>query len=415
MLNFLKKFFSSKEEEVILEVKRSELSQFLKDKLIEKREKANLIINETIIQADKTIKLTMQKIQELESANLKNDKIPDRHFQIMEGNRKIYCDKCKMFFKDQSFEGMDIDDFDARFMLFQKKLGDFTRTTARPYLVLQEFFANESRLVAIGFKELDTMLTDCLNELNKSEITKFSSYLGEIERINEIKKRGQEKKRAQKEIQELIVSLKEQISKKNNGLEEIKNSHGYKEYSLLLARNESLLSSQKALDESFHSDFSNIEKALKKFMHEAFNRELIWDYLKDPIEAIMNDSGSKFIEEIPKIAKMLNDGSLGIKDKKSDKSQQTLSKMTLEYFTEFIDKRRAFTRQIEEVSSQISSNLIEKSVAEQRKAIEELNKSLLDTQKEEAKIIEEISRIESNSNIKELHEKIEKEMKIKII
>ena len=90
-------------------------------------------------------------IGQLESAELRNKKIPIRMVSFMEGNRENYLHQLRILKDSIPSFGPDFSkQFDAQLDIFAQK-------TQRNYAVLQEFFNDEIKAMALKIKELSQL------------------------------------------------------------------------------------------------------------------------------------------------------------------------------------------------------------------------------------------------------------------
>src|SRR3989338_6309944 len=124
-----------------------------------------------LVELDKGLYGVLQKINEeidaakqslaaLRDAKLQNENIPEKAKYVMEGNRASYIRKTEWFlrcFPDLKIkqEKNDYGNIRKFFVLFDRELLGFANATTKPYQVLQHFFVNESRGIALNIKKLE--------------------------------------------------------------------------------------------------------------------------------------------------------------------------------------------------------------------------------------------------------------------
>ena len=155
MLNFIKKFFK-KEEEIIERIAKEGLIKWFEERvkgldseIKEKRQALSKDISNKITAAREALKA-------LEEAKLQNPNISVREKQFMEGNRKAYLQKTEHFFREVE----EIIEHEINFFVHHYKdyLDNFGKGTSRAYSILNEFFSNEARGIALRIKELDNII-----------------------------------------------------------------------------------------------------------------------------------------------------------------------------------------------------------------------------------------------------------------
>ena len=156
MFNFLKKFFTKKEIETIkLELK--DLKSFFDEKHKEVEKELNSKIAEIRGKIAEEITKTRNNLETLKKAELRNENIPVRAKQFMKGNREAYIRIVNNLVDSINIE----DDYNSILKFcdnFNETLLHFTKSTTKAYQVLQEFFANESREIALNIKQFDSLI-----------------------------------------------------------------------------------------------------------------------------------------------------------------------------------------------------------------------------------------------------------------
>jgi len=170
MFKFIKDMF--KKEEPMLEINLENLSEWfdqksspIKDKLIQDTKDLKLKLYEQIEKANKNINT-------LEYAELRNKNIQMRAKHFMHGNRLAYIKAMRNFLNQVSI-GNDYESMLEFSKSFNKDLEILNKTTNRAYGILQEFFANESRNIAINIKNMDSITNEMQKVLEESKTLKI--------------------------------------------------------------------------------------------------------------------------------------------------------------------------------------------------------------------------------------------------
>ena len=109
---------------------------------------------------------------------------------VMKGNRDSYINAVNLFLNQTKVPTAinigAISDFLGR---FEDSLNTFTKTSARNYYVLQEFFRQESGAVAQNIKNIDILSRSLLDNEYK-EVNEVRSKIEKIENFIELKKKA---------------------------------------------------------------------------------------------------------------------------------------------------------------------------------------------------------------------------------
>ncbi|MBD3163822.1 hypothetical protein GF323_01355 [Candidatus Woesearchaeota archaeon] len=406
MLKFLEKFF--KKEVPAKKVKKEELADFFseKAKLIEKgaaekieyyKKRLNSIIEETAA-----------NINNLKSAKLKNPKISTRELQFMEGNRKSYIQKTGLFLGQLK----DLLQYDLNFILshYQEYIDNFAKATSRPYAILQEFFANESRAIASGIKEIDKAIKQLSSESSVQGHARLESIRKELDSIRNKKEK---KRELEKEISHMENSIS-QINKKKQQLQKVRDdfisSPKYSELKRLENQKAEAELQLKQHRDKLYNDFSLLKKSLRKYQRMAFeNDRLIGHYHTDALNALITDSGLKIAGILQGMKKALQEEK--IKDKNREKLLHQIEKMHRDYFSGYLERYDSLKKQ--------SSRLDEK-LDKEKQHLEDISENLSEAEEKESRLkqrkkqLEEEADIDISSLINRVKEDIEKITGLKI-
>src|SRR3989344_8030815 len=164
-MGWLKSLFEKKKEEPQKAfVTANNLSEWFDDQTEELLEeiKAEIAENLTTINNEKVE--VQKQLELLEQSTLMNDKLPARALQIMEGNRASYINAVNIFLKQLNPPAsVNMGNVTGFLSLFEDALSSFTKSSARNYHVLQEFFANETNSVVRHLKAIEEAARNLLD------------------------------------------------------------------------------------------------------------------------------------------------------------------------------------------------------------------------------------------------------------
>ena len=189
-MGWLKSLFGNKKEIDTVYVELGKLSLWFD----EKTEPLLENIKDDIQAKFNEIRINCERAREssraLANTMLRNDKIPERAIQVMQGNREAYIKSVNLFLdqiKTPSSINMGlINDFLSR---FEENLNYFTKTSSRSYYVLQEFFRDESGAIAQYIKKVD-FLARSIFDNDYRKINAVSQKIEEIDSFLALRKKA---------------------------------------------------------------------------------------------------------------------------------------------------------------------------------------------------------------------------------
>ena len=360
MFKFLKKLFSEPEEEEQVrgeEIKVSELGAWFKSKsdnifndLDVKVKSVKVRIKEEITQAKDNLAI-------LGVAKLHNPKISVKEIQFMEGNRRAYILAVNNFLR-----GIELEKEDYSVILhfcsdFEDKLERFGKSTARTYHILQEFFANEGRNIAINIKNLDALIRELKVAIGQVKIHKIDEIKDNIAELNNSIKQKNEFEILLEDQEKVRSSFIKNKAELEDELESLLKSKGYRQLNELKVDKETILASIREHNAKIVHAFSVMERPLRKLTRVVMeDNELLNRYIENPVNALVNDNGLKITGLLKKLEHNINNYTLDLKDKKREKVLETVKALTEEFFREFINKHNGLEGEFKKLDDAINEN-----------------------------------------------------------
>lgn len=405
MFKLLKGLFAKKEE--IEEISFSDIDEWFENKIREKLdiyEDLNAVFGSI---NDETRKL-QTNLSVLQKAELKNKNLPQRALQLMEGNRESYIKKVNEFLKRVS--PPDKSNM-ANLTNFTEKIAkittDLNKSTVKQYYIMQEFFANESRDVALSIKKIDDLSRE-INQLMEKD--KGFNYIHDVrEMINDIEKKYAEKERIKMQIEEQETKLKEtkaQKEKLETDVDNLETSSRFQAYDAaqsIKIRTETEIRRHK---ENFLLLFSQVEKALKKYQKIAFDsdKELVNDYLISAVDALDNDRLFKILNVLKNVGYKIND--LELDEKKKERTLAAINRINEIMLKDFLWKYDSLKEKIMESNKRINTNTI-------ATEINDLNYKLKHSSEQIIRIEADIEKLKTNAETLNI-ENLMKELRMKL-
>ncbi|MEA2038089.1 MAG: hypothetical protein U9O94_11380 [Nanoarchaeota archaeon] len=403
MFNFLKRLFFEQEKPKVVEKEEIEpdnLENWFQHKTNKVYSDLDVSVKKLKGNIEENVLKTKDNLALLGTAKLHNPKISVREKQFMEGNRKAYILGVNNFLRSVRLEEKEYLKLLELCSDFGLKLDKFSKSTARPYHILQEFFANESKNIAINIKNLESSIKGLESSIKNTHIDQIDKTKEEIISLNNKIKQKKDLDNLLGEkgkIKEGLIKNKEEIS---NKLSELLKSKEYAHLNDLKANKEVFLASIREHNTKVIHAFSVMEKPLKKMVRVVLeDANLLEEYMKDSVNALIKDSNLKIIGLLVKLKNNINNYTLELKDKKREKVLETISGLTEEFLREFINKHKELNEKLENIETEIDTN---GSLKEENK----LNYELSNVNDNLEKVGDEI-----NNNHKELGKIDIKEMK----
>ncbi len=254
-----------------------------------------------------------EKVNSLQSAQLLNPNIPDRAKDYMTGNREEYSRRVLQYL-DKIAIPENVESLSGFLEQHSQDASEFTKGILRPFQILQEFFANES-------KEITAMLADIEREIEAVRQAHNQANTGDYELL---KNEAGIIAARQKQLSGLRQEQAE-LEKHRNEAEKSAQALNTEEERLLKdpARLEALKKTSearekvKAHEQKIRDVFSNFEPALRKFYRMATrNVRLVERYLRDPVATLIEDLHLEILEAVEDIRRLLKFDRLQLGDKK---------------------------------------------------------------------------------------------------
>ena len=398
MLDFLKKIFQAEELEVkkITEISLQNLEEWVIEKSKPLTEELKQQIDEILMKVDEEVQRARFNVEVLENAKLQNPNIPFKAKQYMEGNRKAYMRSINSFIGH-----MEINNRDYFYLVgfceeFERMLNELNKGTLRSYTILQEFFANEAGRIAQNLKNFDTLFANLKSILNDKKIAAVNNLKDEIQNL---RIRTKQKINLDIDFKNMKATLELANSEKESLLLEILNFNKSEEHSNFLK----LADERRNKEKNFYEEqnqilqsFSVLERPLRKYSHIAFeHEEIILDYLKNPIETLVNDKELKILEILGNLEKMLDEGRIKIDDKKMEKSLEEIKKLNRGFMEQFIKKYLSFKTELEELDNKIKATGVADKFRNFNKNLEEINLKIEKTNEEHQKLKDDVVKTDN--------------------
>lgn len=392
-------FLRKKEPESI---KFSEVDGWL-DKLVEDKKLGQRIskVKRIIIEkVDEGYKF----LEELETAGLKNENIPERAKHVMEGHRKIYINRLKRF-----LDNIDVpDDFSQighYIARFSESIDELSKETQKNYLVLKEFMEAELSRVIKTVKRIEDDLSKLQASIEKEGLETIKDAKMRVKQHqDDLKKKSRlEEERAVKEND--LEALREKKVKFENKVKELKKSKDYEAYKDFLDKKQKYEEQLKSIEQELKEVFAELSRPLKKYKHGSFHENIIDKYLLDPVGTLEIDDSLIIKDVFNKMKQQLD--TLELKEKQLEKTVEMLGKVGKDFLT---------TRKLEigrlkglnkEAAVKINRSVVALNISENETWLKAMEEKIVNAEK----LIEELKRETADINPDYLKQKVKEKVK----
>ena len=396
MLEFVKKLFQ-KEEPVVkkaIEIQLQNLEEWLEEMSKPLMEDIQHQIEAILMKVDEELQRTRFNIEVLENAKLQNPNIPFKAKQYMEGNRKAY-----LRFINSFLGHMEINNKDYFYLIdfckaFDERINELNKDTVRSYTILQEFFANETGKIAQNLKNFDMLFSELRNVLNDEKVIRVNKAM---EMAQELKSKTMQRINLGVDFKSIDGAIKQAGNEKELVMADIEKFSKSDEHNKFIDLSEQKKNKAVAFyndQNSILQSFSVLERPLRKYSHFAFeHEEIVLDYLKEPIETLVNDKALKILEVLNSLKKSLTENQIQVDEKKKEKALEEIKKLDKEFIEQFVKKYFSFKSEIEELDKQIKATRVTEKFRNFNKQLEDINFRVEKDNEERNKLKDDIEKL----------------------
>lgn len=313
-----------------------------------------------------------EKIQALQSAPLLNPDIPERAKDFMTGNREEYTRRVLHYLDTLALPDTAVS-LQPFFEQHAQDAQEFTRGILRPFQILQEFFANETKeitaLLAQAEQELLTLKAlhesappDAYDTLRADARQLLAKQQQRVELHNQRDFIEKQRFDAEQSIRALNTEeerlLKDAL--RQTALQRVNEAHQH-----VLAH-----------EQKIKSVFANLEPALRKFHRMGTrNIKLTERYVRDPVATLMEDLHLDILEIITDIKRLLQFDRLPVGDKKAY-VLDAVQLLTKEHFGTWMREYGQLTKQEKDAQQAVENCEASKTLGRVQKLRDDMRRNL---------------------------------------
>jgi len=395
LFSFLKK----KEEKAVIAF--ADLTHWLDDFLDKKQLKQRL--EEFKEAVKKEISELNKHLEELANSELMNPNIPDRAKHMMVGNREQYILKMKSFLENINIP----DDYNAMGYFaskFSEEIDKLSEKTQRNYLVLNEFFGKEITKIATKVKKIEDKSIKFRKELEKENLDIVNDVKVKLKELYDELGKKKELLLNKQNYEQLIKELEEKEKKIIERLDKLKESQDFKGFKDLHEKKQGIENKIECIKKELKSDFSSLERALKKYTHNTPDEKIVLGYLKEASEELLRDSEIKIADMISELREKLPE--LDLKEKKEISTLETINKLSKEYLKKAKEEIENLKEEITNLNKQLKGTVISLNISEQQTFLREAKKKIEEKKQSLESIEKELGRINPNLLREKIKEKV---------
>lgn len=341
----------------------------------------------------------------LGQAKLMNENIPERAMSVMKGNRDSYINAVNLFLNQTKIPTAinigSIRDFLGR---FEESLNAFTKSSARNYYVLQEFFRQESGAVAQNIKNIDLLARSLLDNEYK-DVNEARTKIEKIENFLELRKKAAGVLEDEKAGLNSIKAVKKEIEDK---VAKLGQSRDFRELKEIEEEKKSIQSEMKKNDHDIFSLFSPIEKSMKKYSKISLEDEkLIDEYLDSTITGLLNDKSLRIMNVLAKIKELAEAGQLDLNSKKKEKTLEALNQLTRERIVQHATKHRDLKESMDKLKKRESINTASQKLNEMNYKLTHIEDQILRSELYIEKMSRQMEKFDLAKMVSEIEENVE--------
>ncbi len=355
MLNWIKNLFQNREI-----IKFEDIDNWINEQIIVKEEKQTALIEDANTEVQGILANIPEKLTLLANATYEKPVEP-KTMSVINQNRAIFIEKTRKFLDSDSNE---IRDKLEKLMESSNKL---LHTMKHLYFDQTESILNEFKKISDLFDFLDSKIIKLNLDGFYKMRTDLENYVKDVDKKLKLSDEIKEKETLFAKIKVKLEEMEEELSK-------LLISEIAKDFSLLTKNSEELQTQMNSLKLSFNSEFSVLEHALKKYYKLALNQVIILDYVKNPINTLIEDQDLKVLEVLSGMKSKID--KLDLKDKKQEKTIEAINYFTRDKFYKFISEHEALNNKMLAVKESLKANTFIKDKDELEEIISDLKKKL---------------------------------------
>lgn len=356
-MGWLKSLFRKKEAELQKAyVEAEQLQQWFDSKTEFLIENIKESIKEDLNSINDNISQIKKASNVLEEAKLRNERIPERAIHIMEGNRRSYINAVLNFVdKIQTPSAINFTSVSDFVSAFEDSLSQFTKSSAKNFHVLQEFFAHESGGIAKRIKDIDLTIRGLMD----NDYRKINSVMENISKVNELLKKKETAEIMLSEQEKERFEIMQQIDAVKESLEGLKKSKDYKFFKEAEKKKDEIAKHIKDAEKRLFELFAPLDRPMRKFAKIAAEGEdTLKSYSKSPLKALLDDRELRIVGLMAKMKSAIEKGEIELKEKAKEKALKQIEAVKEDMLKKTVQEHNSLNELYAEKERSLKMNLV---------------------------------------------------------
>lgn len=356
-------------------------------------------------------------LDKLEKAELQNPKMITRAKQIMAGNRESYIMKVEQFLEQIEIpEEFTLESVKEFLENYDRAIKYLTKSSAKSYYIVSEFFGNEISAVARNIKDIDNqikMINVFLNERGDN-IIKINETLEMASNIKGNEKRIEMIKQEISELEQQQNSVDSDLEKTKLKISKTKSNKSFKNYNKHLEDEVYKKGQLQKLESELNLDFSVLDRALRKYSKITLKQGLVDSYLENAVHMLLKDHEYEISSLLTQLKSAIENGEVELKDKKKTKSLEQINKLSRDYLLAFKTNHKKFSEGLAQTKDLIKGNSANLEIKEMEYKVEYLETRAENFVKKKEKAESDLEKLDLNKLISTIKDNIKEVFDVEI-
>jgi len=402
---FLRK---SKEPEEAETIKLENANEWLKSRtegaIEEERKKLSLMYSR-IAEHSERLKTMLDG---LENARLRNEKISQKELALMEGNRDFFIKRTRRF-----IDGME--NREGLLGFFRMEFDVFSKSTAKSFYIMREFFNNEAREIAAMIKNIE----NCSKELESLASASIDLKMRRAESlISEAMRAVEMKENAEKSLAEknsFLGKEGESLDAARKSFSALFKDEDWKALTELKIQLENEEKNITRLAGELEEKFGALSFSMKKYRKDHIEETILESYIESPVKAVLADENMDIITVLQKMGASIMNGELTLKESKKEKIIRNIENLGKDYLSGFMKEYKTKKEGMERIKGAISSSPAMKRFEELESSVKAREKRITEIKAEISALKITFEKSDPARAVEQLNEAIEKATGIKVV
>ncbi|MFH1849524.1 MAG: hypothetical protein ABH879_05030 [archaeon] len=211
---------------------------------------------------------------------------------------------------------------------FKEELERINKNTTKSYYVLQEFFARESREVALNIKQMDGIFSDAESLKHEFDLGSWETAGAAVARYARSEGDMAALKRQIRQKKALIAEKEANRAVLGQEISTLKKSRAYADLRKKAEAQTALQQDISGLEGTLRADMFVIERAMRKYQKISLDAGTLHAYLEDSVAALLADDQLLICGIVEKLSGLIENNTIELKDRKRQKCLRTISNLT---------------------------------------------------------------------------------------